>query len=704
MADTAQMGKWSEPIQFPNVPIHTHVLHTGKVLFWGRRKEVGSSNYPTLNEHECFPFLWDPVSQAPAVATQKQPVDSSGQTVNLFCSGHTFLSDGRLLVIGGHLFDSQGSNQACIYDPTADTWTATAPMNNGRWYPTAVSLPDGSVLVSSGTFATGPLQPPPNQSQVNTIQQIWSGGNWTSIVEFKGLPLFPRMHVLADGRVFMCGGLATSYFLNLDNGGTWTPGPVRAEANRDYAPSVMYDVGKVLFIGGGSDTDPADMGSGPPTNIVEKIDFNLDGVWHKTTSPMKYARRQHNATILADGTVLVTGGTQGQGSAQYTVFNDLTIGAPIHAAELWDPATDQWTVLAEESFDRCYHSTAVLLPDATVLSAGGGEYDPNNDDHANNPKDSLPNGQIFTPPYLLIKPDRPSITSAPPQVTYGELFEVQTPQASDIRRINFIRLSSVTHSFNQGQRLNILQFETKSGVASTLSVTAPPSANACPPGHYLLFLIDADGVPSVGQIVQITAGISQAAITAVRSLRMADLAPKPLVPPNRRPVVVGITATCPYGLSACWGGAYHALSQLHGVQVVADNPDSIHSTADVYLKHDGLPDIDVWPTEFARVANGTHLFRGVEVTIEGNVRMDDDLLILAGNDVRPPVQLLPLEPTRKIQWDHKERKRRALDPQEQNAFNQALSKIRAAAQVTITVTGPLQKTPYGLALQVRIVH
>src|SRR5580704_136185 len=177
------------------------------------------------------------------------------------------------------------------------------------------------------------------------------------------------MHIGPDGRVFMCGGNAQSFFLDIQNGGTWAPGPSRAAANRDYAPSVMYDVGKVIFIGGGSDTDPADMGSGPPTNIVEIINLNgPNPEWNQTT-PMNFARRQHNATILADGTVLVTGGTQGKGSDQYTVFNDLTPGAPIHAAELWDPATEKWTIMAQESTDRCYHSTAVLLPDATVLSA-----------------------------------------------------------------------------------------------------------------------------------------------------------------------------------------------------------------------------------------------------------------------------------------------------------------------------------------------
>jgi galactose oxidase len=169
------------------------------------------------------------------------------------------------------------------------------------------------------------------------------------------------MHIGPDGRVFMCGGNAQSFFLDIQNGGTWAPGPFRAAGNRDYAPSVMYDVGKVIFIGGGLDTDTM-----APTNIVEIIDLTAPVPAWSQTAPMQFARRQHNATLLADGTVLVTGGTQGNG------FNNLDPGQPVHAAELWDPATGSWTVLAAESVDRCYHATAVLLPDGTVLNVGSG--------------------------------------------------------------------------------------------------------------------------------------------------------------------------------------------------------------------------------------------------------------------------------------------------------------------------------------------
>jgi hypothetical protein len=213
--DTSVQGQWSEPFSLGNVAVHAHLLPNGKVLYWGRRKEAGSTVFSTLNEHECFPFVWDPATNT-SKPTGNRPTLADGTSVNLFCSGHTFLADGRLMVIGGHLFDSQGVNQACIYDSETDHWTAVQVMNNGRWYPTAVTLPDGSVLACAGTFAIGPLQPPTNASAVDTVPQVWNGTAWRSLADFNennrpSLTPFPRMHVAPDGRVFMSGGLAQSF-------------------------------------------------------------------------------------------------------------------------------------------------------------------------------------------------------------------------------------------------------------------------------------------------------------------------------------------------------------------------------------------------------------------------------------------------------------------------------------------------------------
>jgi hypothetical protein len=214
-ADPAKVGRWSEPFPLKNVAIHAHLLPTGKILYWGRRKEFGSVQFDTLNDHACQTHILDP-DTGESRETANQPTLQDGTPVNLFCSGHTFLPDGRLMVVGGHLFDSQGVNQSCIYDPATDRWTAEALMNNGRWYPSAITLPDGDVIVLSGSFATGPLQPPPNRTAPNPTPQVWRGVGWESKTDFDhdGLPLFPRFHIEPkQGQVFMSGPQEQSFFL-----------------------------------------------------------------------------------------------------------------------------------------------------------------------------------------------------------------------------------------------------------------------------------------------------------------------------------------------------------------------------------------------------------------------------------------------------------------------------------------------------------
>ncbi len=203
-ADPAKLGQWSEPFPLKNVSIHAHLLPTGEILYWGRRKEFGSVQFGTLNDHACQTYILDPETKQ-SRETANHPVLKDGSTVNLFCSGHTFLPDGRLMVVGGHLFDSQGVNQSSIYDPATDRWSAEAEMNKGRWYPSAITLPDGGVLVLSGSFATGPLQPPINDSGTNTTPQIWRGVGWESLMDHAdGLTLFPRFHIEPKkGHVFM---------------------------------------------------------------------------------------------------------------------------------------------------------------------------------------------------------------------------------------------------------------------------------------------------------------------------------------------------------------------------------------------------------------------------------------------------------------------------------------------------------------------
>jgi hypothetical protein len=206
---------------------------------------------------------------------------------------------------------------------------------------------------------------------------------------------------------------------------------------------------------------------------------------------MHFARRQMNATLLPDGNVLVTGGTSGVG------FNNQA-GA-VHFAELWIASTKTWKTMARETKTRAYHSTALLLPDGRVLSSGSGEG--GGIPYAN----SEFSAQIFSPPYLFnangTPATRPSITAAPARIAYGGTVIVQTPSAASVTRGTLIRLSSVTHAFNQSQVIFPLKFTSTS--STSVQAPAPASANLAPPGPYMLFLVNSAGVPSVAKFVSI---------------------------------------------------------------------------------------------------------------------------------------------------------------------------------------------------------
>jgi Galactose oxidase-like, Early set domain/Glyoxal oxidase N-terminus len=451
----AVTGEWNPNIiQWPNITVHMHLLPNGKVLTYS---DDVNGEPPPPGENYSDSYVWD--------------VDTGNFThipinnVDSFCSGHSFLADGRLLATGGHIDNDVGISNAIIFDYRNNSWTDTASeMNGGRWYPTNTTLANGEVLVIGGNID--------NTFGVNQLPEVYTtSGTWRPLNSAqRSLPLYSWFHQAPNGRVFNSGPEVTTRYLNTAGNGSWaTVASTTSGVFRDYGCSVMYQrdsdasPGRVVIIGGGD----------PPTNSVEVIDLNATSPAWRAVSSMGNARRLHNATLLPDGKLLVTGGTSSPG------FNDARGG--VLAAELWDPDTEGWSTLASAQVKRLYHSVALLLPDGRVLVGGSGR--PSADFDTNQL-----NAEIYSPPYLF-KGARPSITSAPASVTYGQTFSVQTPNAGTIARVRWIRLGSVTHSVDMNQRIN--------------NVTAPTSRNLCPPGHYMLFILNANGVPSVARIIQI---------------------------------------------------------------------------------------------------------------------------------------------------------------------------------------------------------
>ncbi len=456
-------GEWSAVLDWPVMAIHAHLMPNGKVLAWDASPDDADLAPETRAASKGTRVtLWDPLTN------QHTRVDSI-DTI-LFCSGHAHLPDGRLFTAGGTI--GPGNNSIAdtkVFDHELNTWLAGPSMSFARWYPTVTTLGNGEMLITSG--------------RVSTPEIFGTDGQLRSLTgAILNLPLYPMMNLAPNGLVFNAGPGTLTRFLNTTGNGAWQNSIQRDATNRDYGSHAMYDIGKILVAGGGASV-----------NTAVVLDIN-NAAQVTATGSLNFGRRQHNLTILPNGKVLATGGIS-NGAAL------VDLNAPVFAAEIWDPATGLWSEMASESVVRQYHSTALLLPDGRVVSAGGGFCGSCSLTAYNNK-----NAQVFSPPYLF-KPNgsgelapRPTIAAAPDILRYAQNFDISTPEAAGIARVALTRLSSVTHSNNMEQRYVPLGFNAGAG---SLNVSGPGNENLAPPGAYMLFLVDSAGVPSIAKMVQV---------------------------------------------------------------------------------------------------------------------------------------------------------------------------------------------------------
>ncbi|MDP8968537.1 MAG: Ig-like domain-containing protein [Actinomycetota bacterium] len=456
------VGTWSAPVDWPVVGVHVALLPNGKVLAYDSIGDQATEAY-AVHDHTRA-TVWDPATGAHTDVR----VDTG---FNVFCSGLAHLLDGSVFLAGGnkdaHL---SGIRQTHIFNHQTNAWSLGADMAYERWYPTVTGLGNGEMLITDG----GPDIPEVRQRD---------GSLRTLSTASRNLPMYPWIDVAPDGRAFYSGPDQTMRALNPDGTGAWQDYTQRDSIDRDYGGHAMYGVGKILVAGGGSSVKDARV-----------IDLNGASPTVSQTAPMAFGRRQNNLTLLADGTALATGGNSSGAS-----LVDMDNG--VYAAELWNPATGQWKTLAAQQVTRQYHSTALLLPDGRVLSSGGGICGT-----CDQVGYLAKNAELFTPPYLYDKDGsgtlapRPSVTSAPATIDYGTQFAIGTPDAAQISKVGLVRLGGVTHSVDMDQRYVPLSFTAGSG---TLTATAPANQNIAPPGPYMLFVVNADGVPSVARMVTV---------------------------------------------------------------------------------------------------------------------------------------------------------------------------------------------------------
>lgn len=465
-AQASIQGQWNTlPYLMPINPVHPTILNNGKVLIVS-----GSGNVAT--ETNFRSTIWD--LQAGTFNTRSHAWD-------MFCNGMVVLPDGRVLINGGNLqYDPfRGHKKNAVYDPATNTFTDVQAMAHGRWYPTPIVLGDGSVMTFSGLNDI--------DGSTNTTVEIYTAGSGWSQEYPAGWtpPLYPRMHLITDGRVFYSGSGRGSRFFNPSTK-TWSAvvATTNYSGTRTYGTSVLLPLSgangyksRVLILGGGS----------PATATTEIIDLSAaTPVW--TFGPsMSQARIEMNATILPSGKVLVMGGSVNDEDAATASLN----------ADLYDPKTNTFSSAGANVYPRLYHSGSLLLPDGTVALMGGNPTRGSYEQHI----------EIYSPAYLFNSDGspapRPTMGAVQGTINYGGAFNIPTADAGQIRSVVLMRPSSQTHAFDMDQRLVELSFTTGSGV---VTATAPPHGNVAPPGYYMLFILNANGVPSVARFVKLATG------------------------------------------------------------------------------------------------------------------------------------------------------------------------------------------------------
>lgn len=518
-------GAWSEILDWPIVAIHMAQLHTGEILIWSNK----DAEEPHLLDPtgDCFDVAGDCFTMKP-------------NPVNIFCAGQTHLDDGTIIVNGGHIDNNVGEAETFLFQHDKETddwnWTPVGEIEDtdfARWYPTLTTLPDGKVLNVSGSQLRCNGGPDHGELCMDDTDcaaadcathlverpELFDPATrtWRLLSEIEdSVQYYPFNFVDPDGDVFFAGAdrgasgfdIPPTQSVTFDVAGeNLTPGAVSAH---DGGSAVMYEPGRILKTGGTN-------GAADAIADAEIIDLNGAALW-QATDPMNIPRQRHNLTMLPDGKVLVTGGTRQRnkefeiertcgGTDQEAACGDdddcpadvacekHTMGAQLWVAEaeIWDPQTGDWTLMAGNQVPRMYHSTAMLLPDGRVVSAGGGR--------GGGAVNNYPNAEIFSPPYRFTGTSGPAIAQAPEIIHYGQVFEVTSPEAGDVNRVSLIRLAAVTHSFDQNRRFVPLTFG-QSGDTG-LQIDAPAGPNVAPPGYYMLFLISTSGVPSVARFVRL---------------------------------------------------------------------------------------------------------------------------------------------------------------------------------------------------------
>mgnify|MGYP006267538375 CR=1 FL=1 len=476
-------GEWSAVMSWPIIAIHAILTPDGKILTYGT-DTLGNQGAGLVYD------LWDPTTGAHQTLTKATATD-------IFCSASVLVPEtDEILIVGGDARPLGQPNLGVSDVNTFDyrtqqiVFSPDGPMRHPRWYPTAVTLADGNVVVFGGKGGEDRGGDGFSGQGIAVPELYQPGVGWRELTGaqsdlFSEDWWYPRAWLLSTGEIMTFGGQQRAADSTPD--GIWLVDPAgngSIEKIGDFptalefwysTPAIMYAPDRFLilddsFSGG---LWKLDMTSGSPV-VTQVGSLGARRLWS-------------DMTVLADGTVMINGGSR---------FHNSLSGVSFDVA-IWDPRTNGITTGASEATPRLYHSTSILLEDGRVLSVGGGAPGPLVNTNA----------EIYSPGYLFDADGslatRPVITDAPELVAPRGTFDIQLDDAADITRLTFVKNGSVTHSLNMESRAIDLAF-TRSG--NTLTVDPPDNSNILTPGYWMLFAWNSAGTPSVAASIKVDIG------------------------------------------------------------------------------------------------------------------------------------------------------------------------------------------------------
>jgi PA14 domain/Domain of unknown function (DUF1929)/Putative Ig domain/PKD domain len=457
-ADANVKGMFSPVYNWPLIPLHTVLMPDGRVMSYGTRENGQQTAFFIYD-------LWDG-SGAP---DQGHGTRTNGTGTDIFCSSQLLIpgAAGDIFVAGGDNWTGTSTtnganNNSNLLTAASGSLTRQSNMQRARWYSSSTTLINGETYIQGGSSGT---DRPEIRGRDATFRLLTTVD--TSALDF----MYPRNFVIGDGRVFGFDSAGKMYYVNPAAGTLANVGQFSSAVAGSDSSAAMFRPGRILQFGGNS-------------NGAVVIDVSAGGTPVVTaTQSMASRRRLATATLLPDGKVLASGGSPEWNSATNAELR----------AEIWNPATGQWTIGASGALARLYHSVGMLLPDGSVMVGGGGAPGPLNNT----------NTELYYPPYLFTSGGqralRPSITAGPTNIEVGRNFALSVDGLQSTSRVTLVKTGSVTHGWNMEQRFLDLPFAVSGN--GQLTVQAPARAGDATPGYYMVFVFDQAGVPSVAHMV-----------------------------------------------------------------------------------------------------------------------------------------------------------------------------------------------------------